>query len=156
MSDRKTRTTVNLAVALVFVGAGMIALSAVTTTAAQAASTQAASQPNSIPEAVGQAVSVWQLVAGGKYREGIAVGLMLLVWAWRRYLGAYLIGKLSPWGVGFATVLLGFVATLPAALLAEQFSWGRFVWESLVTSAEAMLFWQMIWKRLPWSRQVAS
>jgi hypothetical protein len=104
--------------------------------------------PKDIPAAVETAKSVFASFKGGKWRGAIAGCIMLLVFLWRRYLGKLIIGKLSSWWVGFVTVLLGYIASIPEALVAEPFGWWTFMWSGLATSAEAMLLWQMMGKRL--------
>jgi len=97
---------------------------------------------------VGQVQGIWGAFKGGKYREAIGGIIALLVFLWRRYLGKLIIGKLSSWWVGFVTVLLGFLGSIPEALAADPFSWVTFVWSGLLTSASAMLVWQMAGKKL--------
>ncbi len=46
------------------------------------------------------------------------------------------------------TVALGFLATIPEALAAPEFAVGGFIVSALVTSAEAMLMWQMVGKKV--------
>lgn len=97
---------------------------------------------------IDQAKGIWSAFKGGKYREAIAGAITLLVFLWRRYFGRLIIGKLSPWWLGFVTVLLGYVATIPEALSTSPFSWWAFVWSGLLTSAQAMLMWQMVGKKV--------
>jgi hypothetical protein len=91
--------------------------------------------------------SVFHAFKDGKYRTAIAILISMIIFFWRRFLSAFIIKKLSPWWVGFVTVFLGFVGTLPSMLASPAFSWSNFIWSGLLTSAEAMLFWQMIGKK---------
>ena len=94
------------------------------------------------------AKNAWGAFKGGKYREGIAACIMLLLFVWRRFLHKLVIGKLSPWWVGFVTILLGYIGTVPEALAADPFSWKTFIWGGILTSGEAMLMWQTIGKKI--------
>jgi len=104
--------------------------------------------PSDVPEAVEDAKSIFASFKGGKYREGIAGVIVVLLFLWRRFGAGFIIGKLSPWTVGLVTVALGFAGSVPEALMADPFGWKTFIWTGILTSAEAMLFWQMIGKRV--------
>lgn len=106
--------------------------------------------PESPEQAIDAAKSVFSGFKSGKYREAVAGIILLLVFVWRRFLGAFILNKLSGWWIGFVTVLLGFVGSIPEALMMDPFKWSTFIWSGLITSAEAMLMWQMVFKRLPW------
>lgn len=95
-----------------------------------------------------KAKNTWLAFKGGKYREGIAGLIVLLVYFWRRYGSKLVIGRLSPWWVGFVTVLFGYIGTLPEMLAAESFNWVNFIWAGLITSGQAMLFWQTVGKKV--------
>lgn len=102
----------------------------------------------SVDDVLTQSTGVWSAFKGGKYREGIAGIIMVVVFIWRRFGSKFIIGKLSPWWVGFITVLCGYVGTIPEALSSDVFSWGQFFWAGLLTSGEAMLFWQTLGKKV--------
>jgi len=102
-------------------------------------------------EVVGQTpnpIQIYTSFKEGLYREGIAGCIVLLIFIWRRFVSQLVIGKLSPWWIGFVTVLLGYLGSIPAALQATPFEWGPFIWHGLIVSAEAMLCWQMLGKKL--------
>jgi hypothetical protein len=108
---------------------------------------KAAKDVKDVPEAIGKAKAIWAAFKGGKYREAVAGIIVILMFLWRRFASKLIIGKLSPWWVGFVTVLLGYVGSIPEALAADAFKWSAFIWSGLITSAEAMLFWQLIAKK---------
>lgn len=105
-------------------------------------------EPKDVPEAVEEVKDIWAAFKGGKYREAIAGILVVLIFMWRRFGAKFIIGKLSTWGVGLVTVILGFVGTIPEALTVDPWNWKTFIWSGLLTSAEAMLLWQMIGKKV--------
>ena len=117
-----------------------------------AASLAPPSQPTDVPAAVGAATSAWKAFAAKHYREGVAFALLVVMFVWRRFLSRILIGRISTWWAGFFTVLGGFLATLPAALIVAPFSWPDFIMNSLISSGEAMVFWQVVLKKIPWFR----
>lgn len=84
-----------------------------------------------------------------KWREAIAGAIVLIMFLWRRFGSIVLLDKLSSWWSGFFTVLLSLLGTLPEALAVPTFDWGNFVLNSLITSGEAMLLWQMVIKKIP-------
>lgn len=86
---------------------------------------------------------------GHRYREVVALVMTMVIFLWRRFGYGFVMHRLSSWQVGFVTVLVGFLGTLPTALTAPEFSWGSFIWDALVSSGEAMLLWQMVLKRIP-------
>ena len=104
--------------------------------------------PKDVPEAIGASKSLWSAFKGGKWREAIAGCLVLLLFLWRRFASKLIIGKLNPWWVGFVTVLMGYLGSIPEALSSGAFAWSTFIWSGLLTSGEAMLLWQMAGKRL--------
>jgi hypothetical protein len=105
-------------------------------------------EPTNVGEAVDTGKNIYHAFKGGKYREAVAAILMLLLFLWRRFASKFIIGKLSPWWVGFVAVLLGYIGSIPGALMAAKFSWLSFVWNGLLASAEAMLLWQLIGKKV--------
>jgi hypothetical protein len=105
-------------------------------------------EPEDVPEAVDDVKNIWADFKGGKYREAIAGIIVVLLFLWRRFAGKFILDKLSTWGVGLVAVILGYVGTIPEALTADPFNWKTFVWSGLLTSAEAMLFWQMLGKKI--------
>jgi hypothetical protein len=107
-----------------------------------------ADEPKDLGEALGKGKGVFQAFKGGKWREAIAGCLVLLLFLWRRFASKLVVGKLSPWWTGFLTVLLGYLSSIPEALSGGAWSWSTFILSGLLTSAEAMLMWQMIGKRL--------
>jgi hypothetical protein len=104
--------------------------------------------PTDVPEALGTAKGIWTAFKGGKWRSGVAAIIVLLVFIWRRFLHTFIIGKVSSWWAGFIVVLLSYVGSVPEALAAEPFKWTVFVWSGLLTSAQAMLLWQMVGKKV--------
>lgn len=105
-------------------------------------------EPQTVDQTVAAGKQFYDAIRGHRWREAAAVGLMMLIFLWRRFAAKLIIGKLSPWAVGFLTVLLGYLATIPQALTAQGFSWPAFIWGGLLTSSEAMLAWQMVGKKL--------
>jgi len=104
--------------------------------------------PKDVEEAVGTAKDAWNAFKGGKYREGIAACIMLLIFLWRRFAAKLVIGKLSTWQVGLVAALLGFLGSIPEALAADPWSWTTFLWAGLATSGEAMLFWKTLGQKV--------
>lgn len=107
-------------------------------------------EPKDVPEAVVTGKGIFKSFKDGKYREAVAGIILVLMFIWRRFLSSFVIGKLSKWWLGFITVLLSFLGTIPEALAAEPFKWYTFVWSACLMSAEAMFMWQMILKKIPW------
>jgi hypothetical protein len=103
---------------------------------------------DSVAQAVKQGQSTWTAFRDNHIREGVAALITLLVFLWRRFLGRLLMDKLSPWTTGLVTVILGFLGTLPAALTTPEFVISGFIFQSLLTSAEAMLLWSMVGKKV--------
>jgi hypothetical protein len=124
------------------------AVPAVDASAAVEAPTTTPAEEKPVKDVVQDVKDLVGAAKAGKWRTVVSLGLMILVWVWRRFLSKWILPKLSSWGVGLATVILGYVASIPAALAAEGFNWGTFVWAGLITSAEAMLLWQMIGKKV--------
>ena len=116
------------------------------TAASSAPSTasQPSKEPKDISEAVAEGKSVVSDFKGGKWREAIAGCITLLIFLWRRFASKLIIGKVSSWWVGLITVLVGYLGSIPQALSSGSFSWSTFIWTGLLTSAEAMLLWQMV------------
>ena len=70
------------------------------------------------------------------------------MFGWRRLGQKFLLSKMSTWWQGFMVLLVGYIGTIPEALATEPFSWWTFVWSGLITSAEAMLMWQLLGKKI--------
>ena len=85
-----------------------------------------------------------------QYRRGVGFLLTVLIFLWRRFLFGFVMHRLSSKAVGWVTIVVAFVATLPSQLLSSSFSWGDFIWDGLVASGEAMLLWQAVLKHIPW------
>ena len=102
----------------------------------------------SVKTVIDDGKSIFADFGGGKYREAIAGLITLLIFGWRRFARGLVIGKLSPWWVGFVTVLLGFAGTIPEALATTPFVWTTFLWWAIATSSEAMLFWMTMGKKV--------
>lgn len=79
-------------------------------------------------------------------RAGIAGILCLLVWAWRRFASKLLIGKIPNKWLPLVTALVAFLAAIPTTLAATPWSWSTFLWQGLITGAEAMAFWSVLFK----------
>ena len=104
--------------------------------------------PTTIDEAVG---TVQQVIASFKsehVRAGIAGLITLLIFIWRRFLSGFIIGKIPSKYLAFVTAGVAFLAALPVALAASPWSWMTFVWQGLITGAEAMAFWSLFGKHL--------
>jgi len=85
-----------------------------------------------------------------RYRELVALILTAVMFLWRRFGFGFVMHKLNTKQVGWLTILIAFLGTLPAQLLSDSFSWGNFIWDGCVASGEAMLLWQTVLKGLPW------
>jgi hypothetical protein len=120
-----------------------------TATALAAPSSQPSSTPSATPSIAQKSVdSIWSAFRGGRYREAIAGAIVLLMFLWRRFGSKLLVGKLGDWGLTFVTALFGLLGSLPASLTASPFSWQAFVINALLTSGEAILFYQVLGKKL--------
>lgn len=109
----------------------------------------AATKPTTPDDVLKTGKGIWDAFKGGRYREAVALIIVMLMWVWRRFLSGLIIGKLSKWWLGLVTALLSFLGTIPGALLDSPFSWSSFIWTGLITSAEAMFLWQMVIKKIP-------
>lgn len=105
-------------------------------------------EPTDIPSAVKTGKEIFSAFKGGKFREAIAGIIVLLLFLWRRFASKLIVGKLSPWWTGFVTMLLGYLGAIPEALAVEPWKWSTFIFTGLLTSAEAMLVWSMLGKKL--------
>jgi len=85
-----------------------------------------------------------------RYRELVALILTALMFIWRRFAFGFVMHRLSSKQIAWVTVVIAFLGTIPAQLMAANFSWGTFIWDGLVASGEAMLLWQAVLKHLPW------
>jgi hypothetical protein len=109
------------------------------------------SGPLDIREPIETIKSFWFAFKGGKYREGIAGVIVLLMFLWRRFFWKWItrpdfLWPMKPWAVGLITVGFGYLGSIPAALAGPDWNWWAFMIEGLLTSSEAMLFWQTLGK----------
>jgi hypothetical protein len=79
-------------------------------------------------------------------RAGIAGILCLLVWVWRRFASKLLIGKIPNKWLPLVMAGVAFLAAIPTTLAATPWSWSAFLWQGLITGAEAMAFWSVLFK----------
>lgn len=80
-------------------------------------------------------------------RAGIAGIITLLVFVWRRF-DKYVIAKIPSKWLPFIVAGVAFAAAIPQALVAEHWNWKTFVWQGLITGAEAMAFWSLLAKHV--------
>jgi hypothetical protein len=156
---KKTKQTAMLFALALALGASPMALAtdgAIEVPVATAPEAAPASQPAadkkegpaSVKEAIESGKGVVANFKGGKYREAVAGIIVLVIFLWRRFAAKLVIGKVSTWWVGFITLLLGYLGSIPEALTMDPFSWWTFVWSGLLTGAESMAFYLMLGKKL--------
>lgn len=124
------------------------ASSATKVTKEQPASAPAA--PPAIPVTVDDAVGTFQSIVKSftseHVRAGIAGIICILIFIWRRFLSGWLIGKIPSRYLPLLTTGVAFLAALPVAIATDPWSWKTFLWQGLITGAEAMAFWSVIVK----------
>jgi len=79
-------------------------------------------------------------------QAGVAGIICLFVFAWRRFLSGLLIGKIPSRFLPLVTLGVAFLAAIPQNLTVTPWSWKTFVWQGLITGAEAMSFWSVVVK----------
>jgi hypothetical protein len=103
-----------------------------------------------VPVTVDQAVDTGKGIIGNfaakHVQAGIAGIICLFVFAWRRFLSGLLIGKIPSKFLPLVTMGVAFLAAIPQSLTVTPWSWKTFVWQGLITGAEAMMFWSAVVK----------
>lgn len=125
-----------------------LVLPACGTAAADTSTVEALSVGDSVIEATKQGKDVVSAFREGSLREAMAGAITLLLFLWRRFASKLLLGRLNAWQTGLVSAVVAFLAVLPVELSAAQFSWGNFVLQSLILSAESMFLWQMVGKQV--------
>jgi len=95
---------------------------------------------------VAQVSAIVEAFKSEHVRVAIAGILVLLIWAWRRFASKLLIGKIPNKWLPLVTALVAFLAAIPTTLAATPWSWSTFLWQGLITGAEAMAFWSVLFK----------
>jgi len=98
--------------------------------------------PTTVDEAVDVVKSTVNWFETEHIRAGIAGIIALLVGIWRKT-NRLFIDKVPRKVLPFLVAGVAFLATVPVALSAPQWSWWGFFWRGLITSAEAMAFWSL-------------
>lgn len=122
------------------------ATDAVVTVDAEVAPAGAPKPPESVDEAVDAAKKAFLDFKSEHVRAGIAGIICILMFVWRKFGAGFLIGKIPNKALPFITAGIAFLGALPVALVAEPWSWKTFIWQGLVTGAEAMAFWSLLVK----------
>ncbi len=102
--------------------------------------------PVTVDEAVGTVQGIVKAFSGDRARAGIAGVLCLLIFIWRRFGAGFLIGKVPSKFLPLLTAGVAFLAALPLAIATDPWSWKAFIWQGLITGAEAMAFWSVVVK----------
>jgi hypothetical protein len=113
---------------------------------AKATPTSAPAVPATVDEAVSTFQGIVRSFSSEHVRAGIAGCICLLVFLWRRFGEKFLIGKIPSRFLPLLTAGVAFLAALPIAIMVTPWCWKAFVWQGLVTSAEAAFFWGLILK----------
>lgn len=102
--------------------------------------------PVTVDEAVGTFQGIVKNFTSEHVRAGIAGIICLIVFLWRRFLSGLLIGKIPSKYLPLLTTGVAFLAALPIAIATDPWSWKTFLWQGLITGAESMALWSVIFK----------
>lgn len=81
------------------------------------------------------------------WRAGIAGVIALLMFIWRKF-DTVLLAKIPNAWLPLIVAGVAFLGAIPAALTADPWSWKTFLWQGLLTGAQAMAFWSIALKHL--------
>ena len=81
------------------------------------------------------------------WRAGIAAVISLLMFFWRRF-DTLVLAKIPNKWLPFVVAGVAFLAAIPASLTVEPWSWTTFIWQGLLTGAQAMALWSIVLKHV--------
>lgn len=133
---------------LALVVAWGVALEAHAQPASSPAAKRSAPVDEAAPPVVETVTGIVKMFKNHEVKAAIAACITLVVFLWRRFLGALVIKKIPTKHLAWVTALVGLVAALPAHLAVTPFVWWKFLLDGFLIGAEAALLWSTVGKHV--------